>query len=66
MKYQIGDKVKDEDGHIGYVVIKWDDGDICYWENDAAHPNPEKIGNLHKKARDNGGASSENRTKENQ
>lgn len=40
MEYKIGDKVVDEDGCFGYVVIKYSDGDICYFENDAAHPNP--------------------------
>ena len=40
MKYQIGDLLADEDGNSGIVVIKWDDGDICDIENDAAHPNP--------------------------
>uniref|UniRef100_A0A6H1ZRD6 Uncharacterized protein n=1 Tax=viral metagenome TaxID=1070528 RepID=A0A6H1ZRD6_9ZZZZ len=39
-KYCIGDMVKDEDGNKGVVVIRWDDGDICWLENDAAHPNP--------------------------
>lgn len=41
-KWSIGDKVQDEDGHIGIVSIVWDDGDICTIENDAAHPNPKK------------------------
>jgi len=40
MKYQIGDILADEDGNSGIVCIKWDDGDICELENDAAHPNP--------------------------
>jgi DNA-directed RNA polymerase subunit RPC12/RpoP len=40
-KYKIGDQVRDEDGHLGRVVIVWDDGDICSIENDAAHPNPK-------------------------
>lgn len=40
MKFHIGDKVIDEDGNKGIVVIRWDDGDICSLENDAAHPNP--------------------------
>jgi len=40
--YQIGDKVIDEDGCKGYVCIRYDDGDLCFWENDAAHPNPKK------------------------
>lgn len=40
MKYEIGDLVEDEDGNSGIVVIKWDDGDLCALENDAAHPNP--------------------------
>lgn len=40
MKYKIGDLVADEDGNSGIVCIKWDDGDICFVENDAAHPNP--------------------------
>lgn len=42
-EYTIGQVVKDEDGHIGRVVIYWDDGDICEYQNDAAHPNPQKI-----------------------
>lgn len=41
-EYKIGDRVRDEDGHVGIVVIRWDDGDICSIENDAAHPNPAK------------------------
>lgn len=44
MKYQIGDLVADEDGNSGIVVIKWDDGDLCSLENDAAHPNPTIVG----------------------
>lgn len=44
MEYQIGDLVADEDGNSGMVVIKWDDGDICAIENDAAHPNPIIVG----------------------
>ena len=40
MKYNIGDHVLDEDGNEGVVVIRWNDGDICEYENDAAHPNP--------------------------
>ena len=43
MKYNIGDTVTDEDGHIGIVVIRWDDGDICAFENDAAHPSPKVV-----------------------
>jgi len=43
MKYDIGDMVADEDGHIGIVVIRWDDGDICAFENDAAHPGPRVV-----------------------
>ena len=47
MKYEIGDMVTDEDEYCeGVVVIKWDDGDVCYFENDAAHPNPKVIGNI--------------------
>lgn len=38
--WRIGDQVIDEDGNSGLVVIRWDDGDICEYENDAAHPNP--------------------------
>ena len=40
MKWNIGDTVKDEDGDIGIVGIRWNDGDFCTIENDAAHPNP--------------------------
>lgn len=40
MLYQIGDLVVDEDGNRGIVVIRWNDGDIVAFENDAAHPNP--------------------------
>ena len=40
MKYDIGDQVIDEDGCRGYVCIRYEDGDLCFWENDAAHPNP--------------------------
>jgi hypothetical protein len=39
-KWNIGDQVVDEDGNRGIVVIRWNDGDICEYENDAAHPNP--------------------------
>jgi len=39
-KYQIGDRMIDEDGCKGRVVIYYEDGDICSIENDAAHPNP--------------------------
>lgn len=39
----VGDKVVDEDGHVGRVCIYWDDGDICTLENDAAHPNPKRL-----------------------
>ena len=44
MKYQIGDLVRDEDGNLGIVVIKYNDGDMCALENDAAHPNPTITG----------------------
>ena len=44
MKYNIGDQVIDEDGCKGYVCIRYDDGDLCFRENDAAHPNPIKKG----------------------
>ena len=40
MKYDIGDKVKDEDGNIGYVVIVWNDGDIAYVDQLVSHPSP--------------------------
>lgn len=40
MEYNIGDLVVDEEGNFGVVCIKWDDGDICTIENDAAHPGP--------------------------
>ena len=40
MKWNIGERVVDEDGNIGIVCIKWNDGDLCTIENDAAHPNP--------------------------
>ena len=42
-KYQIGDKVTDEDGNTGKIVIFWNDGDICEIENDVAHPNPKVV-----------------------
>ena len=42
-KYNIGDKLRDENGNTGFVVIKWDDGDICYFEGDTSHQNPEII-----------------------
>lgn len=41
--WKIGTKVMDEDGNHGIVVIRWNDGDICSIENDAAHPNPKPI-----------------------
>jgi hypothetical protein len=44
MKYNIGDLVKDEDGCEGIVCIKYEDGDICAIENDAAHSNPVVVG----------------------
>lgn len=44
MKYEIGDLVIDEDQNKGIVCIKWNDGDICALENDAAHPNPVVVG----------------------
>ena len=40
MKYKIGDKVIDEDGNTGYVVIVWNDGDITYVDQLVSHPNP--------------------------
>ncbi len=43
MKYNIGDIVRDEDGNTGIVVIRYNDGDICSLENDAAHPNPKLV-----------------------
>lgn len=43
MKYKIGDLVIDENGNFGIVTIRYDDGDICAIENDAAHPNPKVI-----------------------
>jgi len=43
-KYRIGDIVVDEDGNTGIVIIKWNDGDLCAIENDAAHPNPKITG----------------------
>ncbi len=49
MKVEIGDRVIDEDGCKGRVVIYYDDGDICEHENDAAHPNPKIIGGWQKK-----------------
>ena len=39
-KWVIGDRVRDENGNIGVIVIAYNDGDLCYLENDAAHPNP--------------------------
>lgn len=44
MKYEIGDLVRSEDKNEGIVCIKWNDGDICALENDAAHPNPVVVG----------------------
>lgn len=41
--WAIGDKVRDDDGNIGVVCIRWNDGDICDIENDAAHPGPALI-----------------------
>jgi hypothetical protein len=40
MKWNIGDIIQDEDGNTGIVCIKWNDGDLCTIENDAAHPHP--------------------------
>ena len=42
--YHIGHLLIDEDGNEGIVVIKWNDGDLCAFENDAAHPNPKITG----------------------
>lgn len=40
-KYNIGDKVIDEDGNTGYVVIMWgNDGSIAYIDQLVSHPNP--------------------------
>jgi len=36
--------VVDEEGCSGIVVIRWDDGDVLEFTNDAAHPNPEIVG----------------------
>jgi hypothetical protein len=44
VKWNIGDIVKDEGGNTGIVGIRWNDGDFCTIENDAAHPNPIKTG----------------------
>jgi hypothetical protein len=41
--WRIGAQVIDEDGNRGIVVIRWNDGDICSIENDAAHPNPQLV-----------------------
>ena len=41
--WRIGSHVVDEDGNRGIVVIRWNDGDICSIENDAAHPNPQLV-----------------------
>ena len=46
MKFEIGQQVIDEDGCTGYVCIRYNDGDICFFENDAAHPNPVVVGNI--------------------
>ena len=42
-KFAIGDKLTDEHGNIGFVGIKWNDGDFCTIVNDAAHADPRKI-----------------------
>lgn len=47
MLFNIGDKVVDEDGNQGIVLIRWNDGDICEYENDAAHPNPRIVEGKH-------------------
>jgi len=52
MKYDIGDIVQDADGNTGIVVIKWNDGDTCVLENDAAHPLPTIITNIIKNQKD--------------
>jgi hypothetical protein len=49
MLYKIGEQVQDEDGTHGIVVIRYDDGDICEYENDAAHPNPKVMDSCVKK-----------------
>lgn len=46
MKFDIGSLLQDEDGNEGTVVIRWNDGDLCMLENDAAHPNPVVIGRV--------------------
>ena len=45
-KFYIGDTLKDENGNIGQVIIRWDDGDICHFVNDTNHQNPVVIGNI--------------------
>jgi hypothetical protein len=42
MKYKIGQVLQDTDGNYGIVCVQWNDGDLCFIENDAAHPNPVK------------------------
>jgi hypothetical protein len=42
-KWHIGDRVIDEDGCKGIVLIFYEDGDCCEYENDAAHPNPRLL-----------------------
>ncbi len=51
MKYSIGDMVRDEDGNTGIVLIKWNDGDWCEYENDSAHPNPKIVTTVDEKWR---------------
>ena len=41
MKHEIGTKLIDRHGNIGIVQIRWNDGDVCITENDAAHPEPD-------------------------
>lgn len=36
----IGDMVKDDEGNLGIVLIKYNNGDICFKENDELHLNP--------------------------
>jgi len=40
--YEIGSLVKDEDGCVGIIGIRYADSDFVTLENDAAHPNPKK------------------------
>jgi len=39
-RFEIGERVVDDDGNRGFVVIVWNDGDMDYVGHLVSHPNP--------------------------